>query len=433
MTPSTSAPKHGANPHSNGETQAWKKGRNSSQSEPNDKPIIPQEECERNSARENSNSTLPGLKDPPIYPLQDDVDQGKHRRSVKMNLKPTLIHQLYASEEFVRALSFEVTTCFTALMTKVYLKTSTPSPRNGDFFNEVDNGVTGVLGLLTRKQISDQLKDYNMNNKRVKFESLLQNVHGETGGGNTTPRLYGRNVVNYTIIKKYMIMYREILVWYMENVQYPPAPEIMCQGFCFYTKCQNGSPHDSKHYVTAMKKFLDGLMAKLSLRLSMSHSYNQFDLDQHFNTCQVLLPLHSPLVFHYLLNYKDMVSNYYNIHFDFDNNKIIYHNANMAPESYCFKEAKGELKKFKESEKCENDDEEYDSVASSDDGDSAKTGEDSIGLNPVANSRNNSETKGDKSNEPGDTEKSSLAIRGLPEMEGEIWKTSLNVAIILWL
>eukprot|EP00536_Pseudo-nitzschia_multiseries_P009081 jgi/Psemu1/22286/gm1.22286_g len=32
-------------------------------------------------------------------------------------------------------------------------------------------------------------------------------------------------------------------------------------------------------------------------------------------TGKVLLPLHSPLIFHYVLNYKDTVSNYYNIYF----------------------------------------------------------------------------------------------------------------------
>eukprot|EP00536_Pseudo-nitzschia_multiseries_P016023 jgi/Psemu1/44629/gm1.44629_g len=80
-----------------------------------------------------------------------------------------------------------------------------------------------------------------------------------------------------------------------------------------------------------MKNFLDCLMAKSSLRFSMSHSYNQVDLDKHFKlkrdtnilkTCQVLLPLHSPLVFHYVLNYKDTVSNYYNIHFEFDDGRV---------------------------------------------------------------------------------------------------------------
>eukprot|EP00536_Pseudo-nitzschia_multiseries_P006939 jgi/Psemu1/16481/gm1.16481_g len=155
-----------------------------------------------------------------------------------------------------------------------------------------------------------------------KFRVSLRNVQGKTGGDDTTRHLYGRNMVNYNTIKKFMIMYREMLVWYMENVQYPPAPDNMSKGLWFYTKYQNNSPHDSKHYITAMKNFLDGLMAKSSLRFSLSHSYNQVDLDKHFNTGRVLLPLHSPLVFHYILNYNDTISNYYSIHFKFDNNHV---------------------------------------------------------------------------------------------------------------
>eukprot|EP00536_Pseudo-nitzschia_multiseries_P006938 jgi/Psemu1/16478/gm1.16478_g len=88
MTPSTGAPKRGANPHSNGEAQQKKKGR---------------------------------LKHPPNNPLKDDDDQQEHRRSVEINLKLALSHQSYETSEFVRVLSFEVTTCFAALTTKVYL------------------------------------------------------------------------------------------------------------------------------------------------------------------------------------------------------------------------------------------------------------------------------------------------------------------------
>eukprot|EP00536_Pseudo-nitzschia_multiseries_P014025 jgi/Psemu1/37319/gm1.37319_g len=251
MTPSTSAPKLGVDPHSNGETQQNKKGRTSSR------------------PQDDSNSTLPGSKDPPNNPLKDNDNQQEHRS----------LHQLYATDEFARALSFEVATCFTALMTKarfqeedVYYisdkedgkgkeeKTGTtlsalgPIPRQIDvmvnfFLYKVDNGVTGVLGLSIRKQLSKQSKDYyDMNNKWVKLESLFWNVNGETGVGGTIQRLFGCNVVNYGTIKKYMIMYREMLVWYMDNVQYPPAPDNMSKDLWLYTKCcQNCSPHDSKH------------------------------------------------------------------------------------------------------------------------------------------------------------------------------------------
>eukprot|EP00536_Pseudo-nitzschia_multiseries_P015464 jgi/Psemu1/42692/gm1.42692_g len=39
-------------------------------------------------------------------------------------------------------------------------------------------------------------------------------------------------------------------------------------------------------------------------------------------TGKVLLPLHSQLVFHYVIHYKHTVSNYYNIHFDIDDDSV---------------------------------------------------------------------------------------------------------------
>eukprot|EP00536_Pseudo-nitzschia_multiseries_P011860 jgi/Psemu1/30316/gm1.30316_g len=276
----------------------------------------------------------------------------------------------YGTDEFVRSLSVEVTTCFTALTTKVYLvskiieseprpdfrkSTSTtsaakkkgratkkksdttlsdlgPIPHQIDvmmdfFLYELDNGVTGVLGLLSRKQISERFKDYDMTNKWNNFESLLRNVNGKSG----VDSLYGRNVVNYDTIKKYKIMYREILVWYMKNVNYPPGADYTSEALCFHTKGNNCSPSALKEYVKSMKNFLDCLMTESSLGVSMSHSYNQVDLDNHFKKQQdmnipemgkVLLPLHSPLVFHYVLNYKDTLSNYYNIHFELDDDRV---------------------------------------------------------------------------------------------------------------
>eukprot|EP00536_Pseudo-nitzschia_multiseries_P011442 jgi/Psemu1/28896/gm1.28896_g len=141
-----------------------------------------------------------------------------------------------------------------------------------DFFlYELDNRVTGVLGLLSRKQISEQFKDYGMTNKWNNFESLLQNVNDKSG----VDSLYGHNVVNYDTIKKHMIMYREILVWYMKNVNYPPGADYMPEALCFHTKGDNCSPSALKQYIQSMKNFLDCLMAQSSLRVSMSHSYNQ--------------------------------------------------------------------------------------------------------------------------------------------------------------
>eukprot|EP00536_Pseudo-nitzschia_multiseries_P007295 jgi/Psemu1/17529/gm1.17529_g len=359
-----------------------------------------------NCNNEGNNAKRGRVEDqPPNTTAKHDDNQRKHRMSVENNLKAALRNESYATDEFLRNLSLEVTTCFTALTAKVYLvssiieseprpdfrkTTSTtsrsdkkgrgkkkksdtalsdlgPIPRQIDvmvnlFLSEVDNGVTGVLELMTRKKISDQFKDYDLNNKWLNFESLLGNVEDEIGEAS----LYWRNVVNYAMIKKYMLFYREILVWYMNNVQYPPGPDNTPDGLFFHTKFQNGSPHDSKQYVNAMKNFLDCLMANSSLRVSLSHSYNQVELDKHFKlqhfyqyflpelfqnlfllgttvlsgekwvpvgfhrqgdmnvpkTGQVILPLHSSLVFHNVIHYKDTVSNYYNIHSEFNDSHV---------------------------------------------------------------------------------------------------------------
>eukprot|EP00536_Pseudo-nitzschia_multiseries_P007646 jgi/Psemu1/18402/gm1.18402_g len=89
----------------------------------------------------------------------------------------------------------------------------------------------------------------------------------------TKKRLYDRNVVNYITIKKYMVVYWEILVRYMENVKYPPAPKKMDQGLLFYTKRDNGSSHDSQDYVAVMKQFLDDLIAKSALWVSLDNYF----------------------------------------------------------------------------------------------------------------------------------------------------------------
>eukprot|EP00536_Pseudo-nitzschia_multiseries_P015576 jgi/Psemu1/43116/gm1.43116_g len=346
-----------------------------------------------------ASKALPGPVSIPLPPLEDqppnttakhDDDQWKHRMSVENNLKAALRNESYATDEFLRNLSLEVTTCFTALMTKVYLvssiieseprpdfrkTTSTtsrsdkkgkgkkkksdttlsnlgPIPRQIDvmvnlFLSEVDNSVTGVLELMTRKQISDRFKDYDLNNKWLNFKSLLGNVEDKIGGAS----LYGRNVVNYATIKKYMLFYREILVWYMNNVQYPPGPDNTPDGLFFHTKFQNGSPHDSKQY--ALRKlwvdfqrqskriFTTLSLCHLDIKLLTHKDFYQYFLQELFQnsfvlgttvlsgekwvpvgfhqqgdtnvlkTGQVILPLHSSLVFHN-----------YNIHFEFNDDHV---------------------------------------------------------------------------------------------------------------
>eukprot|EP00536_Pseudo-nitzschia_multiseries_P001361 jgi/Psemu1/3194/gm1.3194_g len=68
--------------------------------------------------------------------------------------------------------------------------------------------------------------------------------------------LYGCNVVNYKTIKKCMVVYQEILVWYMENVIYAPTPENMEKGLCFYTKRDEGSLHNSRNYIARNVKVI---------------------------------------------------------------------------------------------------------------------------------------------------------------------------------
>eukprot|EP00536_Pseudo-nitzschia_multiseries_P010116 jgi/Psemu1/25014/gm1.25014_g len=304
MTPTTnSGRKRGANPHSNHERTNEKKGR---------------------------------LKDPPPNTLEkNDYNQNKHPW-----LEPQFggynmfhciddkDHDYYVSgREEGEGKEEKSDTAFSELG---------PIPHQIDvmvnfFLYELDNGVTGVLGLLTRKQISKQFKDYNMSNKWFNFKSLLQNVHNKSGVGS----LCGRNVVNYTTMKKYMIVYREILVWYMKNVQYPPGSEYVGRFLFPYQRPKLFSTC-LKKYVNSMKNFLDCLMAQSSLCVSLSHSsYNQRWVPVGFHRQgdtnilkmgKVLLPPDSPLVFHYVLNYKDTISNYYNIHF-----QIAYNRVTLSP------------------------------------------------------------------------------------------------------
>eukprot|EP00536_Pseudo-nitzschia_multiseries_P004442 jgi/Psemu1/9970/gm1.9970_g len=167
-----------------------------------------------------------------------------NQRSVEKNFGLALNGRTYANTEFVKA--------FTQLMKKVYI-------------------VSKIIQ-------SEPMPDFR---KKSSTPSLTKK---EKKGfvGDTKPCLYGHNVVNYVTIKKYMILYWEILVWYMENVKYPSVPEYMDQGLWFYTK-------------------QGGHMA---------------------STGQVFLPIRLPSVFHFVLHYKDLVTNLYHIHFEFNKNIV---------------------------------------------------------------------------------------------------------------
>eukprot|EP00536_Pseudo-nitzschia_multiseries_P002515 jgi/Psemu1/5719/gm1.5719_g len=229
---------------------------------------------------------------------EEDLDYQKHRRSVEKNLGSALNGQTYANRKFVKALSLDVSTYFTQLMTKVYMvskiiqskpmpnfrkKSPTESPNKKkkkkkesslSTFSSIPRQIVLIVDLTVWLGSWDKWDN---------FQSLLQQVHGEREVGDTRPYLYGYNVVYYVTIKKYMVVYWEILVWYIDNVEYPPVPENMEKGLCFDTKCDNGSSHNSRKYVPVMKQFFDDLIAKLALRVSISQSYNQTStLDNYF-------------------------------------------------------------------------------------------------------------------------------------------------------
>eukprot|EP00536_Pseudo-nitzschia_multiseries_P010605 jgi/Psemu1/26458/gm1.26458_g len=66
-----------------------------------------------------------------------------------------------------------------------------------------------------------------------------------------------------------MVVHWEIFVWYMENVEYPPAPPNMEEGLCFYTKFEaDHSVLQSGEYLAVMRQFLNDLIVKLALRVS---------------------------------------------------------------------------------------------------------------------------------------------------------------------
>eukprot|EP00536_Pseudo-nitzschia_multiseries_P019454 jgi/Psemu1/60791/gm1.60791_g len=335
---------------------------------------------------------------------EEDLDYQQHRRSTEKNLGSALNGQAYANTELVKALSSDVSTSFTQLMTKGYTVSkiiqSEPMPnfrkklsteylaKNKKkerllstlghmvnlFLCETDIIVAGKLGVLSTNEITNQFKDYEMISKRDNFQHVLWHVHGGREVGDARPHLYGCNVVNYKTIMKYMlVVHRKIITWYMENVEYPLAPENMEQSLCFYTKRDNGLSHSSRDYVAIMKQLLDDLIAKLALRVSMSQSYNQITLDKYFksklvdclesltsnmiefvswveskdyvsnklmnsteprtvfwfhqagnitSTSQVLLPIHLPSVFHFVFHYRDLVMNFYHIHFDLNKNIV---------------------------------------------------------------------------------------------------------------
>eukprot|EP00536_Pseudo-nitzschia_multiseries_P005446 jgi/Psemu1/12578/gm1.12578_g len=171
----------------------------------------------------------------------------------------------------------------------------------------------------------NQFKNYEMKSKWENFQRLLWHVHGAKKVVEAKKGLYGcHGVVNYERIKKYMVMYQDILVWYMENVEHPPVPENMEKGLCFYTKRDDGSLHSLQDYIAVVIQFLDDLIAKSALRfLGRTQKKRGFHCTGTMpSTSQVLLPIFLPLVVHFVLHYSDVITNLYHIHFDFDGNIV---------------------------------------------------------------------------------------------------------------
>eukprot|EP00536_Pseudo-nitzschia_multiseries_P008413 jgi/Psemu1/20378/gm1.20378_g len=127
----------------------------------------------------------------------------------------------------------------------------------------------GASVPITNQEDVDYREYLNSEEKIFNWHCMLLlwwYVHGRRQVGGIKPRLYGRNVVNYKTIKKYMVVYWEILVWCIENVKYPPVPETMEKGLYFFTKRDNSSLRQSGEYAGVMKQFLDDLTAKPELR-----------------------------------------------------------------------------------------------------------------------------------------------------------------------
>eukprot|EP00536_Pseudo-nitzschia_multiseries_P008324 jgi/Psemu1/20182/gm1.20182_g len=191
-----------------------------------------------------------------------------------------------------------------------------------------------VIGSKTETKF-DQFcmhADYEMKAKWENFQHLLwYDVHGGREVWDAKPCLYGCNV----------------------NVKYPPMPENMEKGLCFYTKLEDSA-----------------------LRVNMSQSYNQNPLDTYFKPKQVecleflhndqiefvhwneskgyvptvlvnptkprngfstlmpngevLLKICRPSVFHFVLHYSDIITNLYDISFDLDMDMVCLSTAKTS-------------------------------------------------------------------------------------------------------
>eukprot|EP00536_Pseudo-nitzschia_multiseries_P010527 jgi/Psemu1/26208/gm1.26208_g len=161
-------------------------------------------------------------KHPQIYPKaipslsEEDLDYQQHRRSVEKSLGLALNGQTYANTEFVKALSSDVSTSFTQLMKK----------------EEVIHSISDKEKEKEEEEEKREFVEYIWFYTFLCYGMFIVKERLVT----QKKRLYCHNVVNYVTIKKCMILYWEILVWYMEN------------------------------YVAVMKQFVDDLIANSALQ-----------------------------------------------------------------------------------------------------------------------------------------------------------------------
>eukprot|EP00536_Pseudo-nitzschia_multiseries_P013105 jgi/Psemu1/34196/gm1.34196_g len=228
-----------------------------------------------NSNNEGNKAKRVRVEDPPPNtPAKHDDEQRKHSMSEENNLKEALRNESYATDEFLRNLSLEVTTCFTALTTKVYLVSSIiESKPRPDF----------------RKTISSTSRSEKKGRgKKKKSDTTLSDL------GPVPQQI---DVMSKRIFTTLSLCHLDIkLLTHKDFYQYF-LPELFQNSFVLGATVLSGEKWVPVGF----------------------HRQGGTNVPK---TGQVILPLHSSLVFHNVIHYKDTVSNYYNIYFKFNNDRV---------------------------------------------------------------------------------------------------------------
>eukprot|EP00536_Pseudo-nitzschia_multiseries_P018502 jgi/Psemu1/55920/gm1.55920_g len=225
-----------------------------------------------NSNNEGNKAKRVRVEDPPPNtPAKHDNEQRKHRMSVEKNLKAALRNESYATDEFLRNLSLEVTTCFTALTTKVYLTTSSTSRSENKGRGKKKKSDTTLSDL---GPIPQQIDVMALPKLWVDFQRQPKRIF-------TTLSLCHLNIK--------LLTHKDFYQYFL--------PELFQNSFVLGTTVLSGE----KWVPVGFHRQGDTNVPK---------------------TGQVILPLHSSLAFHNVIHYKDTVSNYYNIHFEFNDDHV---------------------------------------------------------------------------------------------------------------